>query len=215
MPPYLTADVSERLPRPESIALDRLVFFSDGVIAIAITLLALDLRLPDTHGISNRDLVVMLTQLAPRYVAFVISFVVIGAYWRAHHRMFRFIHRFDAGLLFRNIVFLFFVVQLPFLTSVLGTHGDLFAAIALYGAGMACMGLSSVWIWKYAAACHLVSGVTPSQAKYLVRRAMIVPIVFLISIPVGFARPQVAALSWFSIIPVQWLLLRGLRAHRV
>lgn len=207
--------MSEHLPRTESIALDRLVFFSDGVIAIAITLLALDLRIPETHGITNRDLAGMLGQLLPRYLAFVVSFVVIGAYWRAHHRMFRFIQRFDAPLLFRNMVFLFFVVQLPFLTAILGAHGDLFAAVALYAAGMACMGLSSAWIWRYAAGQHLTAGVTPLQANYIARRALVVPIVFLLSIPVAFARPQIAALSWFAIMPVQWILLRGLRAHRV
>lgn len=207
--------MSEHVPRAESIALDRLVFFSDGVIAIAITLLALDLRIPDTRGISNHDLVAMLGQLLPRYIAFAISFIVIGAYWRAHHRMFRFIHRFDSTLLSRNMVFLFFVVQLPFLTSVLGTHGDLFAAVALYAAGMACMGVSSMWIWRCATAHHLTAGVNPHQATYIARRALVVPIVFLLSIPVAFVRPQFAALSWFAIIPVQWMLLRSLRAHRV
>ena len=203
------------LPRADSIALDRLVFFSDGVIAIAITLLALDLRIPDTHGISNRALTAMLAELLPRYIAFAISFVVIGAYWRAHHRMFRFIHRFDSTLLVRNMVFLFFVVQLPFLTSLLGTHGDLSVAVALYGAGMACMGLSSVRIWKHAVADRLVSGVTPLQIRYVARRALVVPIVFLLSIPIAILRPQIAAFSWFAIIPVQWMLLRELREHRV
>lgn len=207
--------MTEHIPRTESLALDRLVFFSDGVIAIAITLLALDLRLPETHGITNRDLMAMLGQLLPRYIAFVVSFVVIGAYWRAHHRMFRFIHRFDTALLFRNMVFLFFVVQLPFLTAILGTHGDLFAAVALYAVGMACMGLSSAWIWRYAAGHHLTAGVTPLQAKYIARRALVVPIVFLLSIPVALVRPQIAALSWFAIIPVQSILLRGLRSHRI
>lgn len=207
------ADQVERLERSEGIALDRLVFFSDGVIAIAITLLALDLRLPESHGIANRELAAMLLAMLPRYIAFALSFVVIGAYWRAHHAMFRFIHRFDAALLVRNLIFLFFVVQLPFLTSVLGAHGDLFTAIALYGAGMACMGLSSVWIWSYAASHGMVAGVTPLQVRDFTWRALVVPIVFLLSIPIAFARPQAAALSWFAIIPVQWLLRRRERAH--
>lgn len=207
--------VDEHTQRSDSIALDRLIFFSDGVIAIAITLLALDLRLPDTPRITNHDLVVMLGQLLPRYLAFVVSFIVIGAYWRAHHRMFRFIHRFESALLVRNMVFLFFVVQLPFLTAILGMHGDLFAAVCLYAAGMASMGLSSAWIWRYAARHHLTAGVTALQAKYIARRALVVPVVFLLSIPVALVRPQIAAFSWFAIMPVQALMLRGLRAHRV
>jgi uncharacterized membrane protein len=207
--------VTEHAQRTEAIALDRLIFFSDGVIAIAITLLALDLRLPDTQRITNRDLVVMLGQLLPRYFAFVISFIVIGAYWRAHHRMFRFIQRFDTSLLVRNMVFLFFVVQLPFLTAILGTHGNLFGAVALYAVGMGGMGLSSAWIWSYASRHQLTAGLTPLQAKYIARRALVVPVVFLLSIPVALVWPQIAAVSWFAIMPVQSLMLRGLRGHRV
>src|SRR3954463_14717196 len=83
-------------PHPSnSLGLERLVFFSDAVIAIGITLLAIDLRLPHTPGLTNHGLLGLLRDMVPRFVAFVISFAVIGVYWAAHHRMFRFIAAFD------------------------------------------------------------------------------------------------------------------------
>jgi hypothetical protein len=117
-------------PGHGGLALERLVFFSDAVIAIAITILVIDLRLPDTSArVTDR-------QLQPRLVAFVISVVVIGAYREAHHRMFRYITAFDAPLLKRNFLFLFFVALLPFLTSLLGQHGDLATATRSVGDGL-------------------------------------------------------------------------------
>ena len=74
--------------------LDRLIFFSDGVFAIAITLLALDLRLPPSDTVTtSTELTRAILRTAPRFVSFFISFQVIGVFWLAHHRIFGAIHR--------------------------------------------------------------------------------------------------------------------------
>ena len=90
--------------------------FSDGVLAVAITLLALDLHVEATgHG----TLVHQLGQAWPSFVAYVVSFFVIGVIWVNHHAMFALIDQVDRVLLFENLVLLMFVVTLPFTTSTL------------------------------------------------------------------------------------------------
>jgi uncharacterized membrane protein len=188
-------------------ALERLVLFSDAVIAIAITLLVIDLRLPEAHDVTNRKLLEMLAELAPDFLAFVTSFAIIGLYWIAHHRMFRFIRAYDEGLLLRNLLFLFFVALLPFVSAVLGNYGHLTVAAALYAAAMAAIGLSSVRLMAYAYRKGLTTpDVTPAFARYLNWRGLLVPIMFLTTVPVAFLSPTVAELSWLLMIPAQRML---------
>jgi uncharacterized membrane protein len=195
------------------LSIERIVFFSDAVIAIAITLLAIDLKLPEGGEQTGQPLAPLLSALAPRYLAFVISFAVIAVYWIAHHRMFRFITAFNGVLLFLNMLFLFFVVQLPFLASVLGTHGNLSSATALYALGLAAMGFSSAALWMYAVRKGLARPDLPrGLATYMALRALIVSIIFLASIPIALFSPAVAQLSWIAIVPAQRILARRM-AH--
>jgi uncharacterized membrane protein len=195
-----------------ALALERVLFFSDAVIAIAITLLAIDLRLPETGGSTDRELLHQLRDLAPDFVAFFISFAVIGVYWVAHHRMFRYIDGFDYGLLLLNLLFLLFVALLPFLTALLGRHGHLSSATAIYATGLSAMGFCSSRLWVHAVRRRLVTpAVTPEFARYLKWRGLLVPIVFLASVPIAFISPGVAQLSWILLMPAQRLL--GRRMH--
>lgn len=112
----------------------RVEAFSDGVLAIAITLLVLDLKASDHRGHVAQDLVGQW----PSYVAYVASFLYIGVVWINHHALFRRIQAVDAGLLGRNLLLLLAASTLPFPTAELaatlrdGTHQDQVAAIALY-----------------------------------------------------------------------------------
>lgn len=192
-------------PRPHgSLALERLVFFTDAVMAIAITLLAIELRLPEGHVGSDHELMGALAALTPRFVAFVVSFAVIGMYWFAHHRMFGYIERFNGGLAALNLVFLFFVALLPFLTAVLGEHGNLPSATALYASGMAGMGFTSSGLWLYSVRRRLVSPDLPAATRrYLAWRGLTVPLMFASSIPLAFVSPHLAQLWWAAILPIQ------------
>jgi uncharacterized membrane protein len=193
-------------------ALERLVFFSDAVMAIAITLLALDLRLPPAEGLTNETFLQLLGDLAPQYIAFVISFIVIGSYWLAHHRAFRYIVRYDSGLLGLNMLFLFLVIQLPFLTSLLGQHGNLPVATALYALGLSLMGFTSTALWVYSVRNGLVSDeLTPELARFLTLRGLVVPAVFLASIPLSFISPIAVQIAWIAAALSQSVLTRRLR----
>jgi TMEM175 potassium channel family protein len=152
------------------LAFDRLVFFSDAVFAIAITLLALELRLPEGIVAGDDALWRAILGLWPRYLSFLVSFLVIGLFWIGHHRMFRLINRFDDALLWINLLFLMCIVVIPYPTSVLGEHPGTRPAVILYAGILATTGLLQTGIWLYAttrpaARRHDVAGCAVSAAR--------------------------------------------------
>ena len=104
------------------LAFERLVFFSDAVFAIVITLLILPLaaevELPETTG----GVAHQVGELWPRILTFIVSFLVVGQFWIAHHRMFDRLQRYDTGLLWLNLLSLLTVSFMPFPTAVLGAN---------------------------------------------------------------------------------------------
>ncbi|MGH3322060.1 MAG: TMEM175 family protein [Streptosporangiaceae bacterium] len=188
-------------------SLDRLVFFSDAVFAIAITLLVLPLA--DTE-LSDHQIGAQLLAQWPKMFSFVLSFVVIGTFWVSHHRMFRFIIRLDRRLLMINMLFLLFVAFLPFPTSVLGQHEDHTAAVVLYAVAISLTGLTAGALWRYA--CHdrrLVSSrLEPGFIRALKLRSLVVPIAFLPSIPVAFVDPTIAMYVWIAAYPANVIIGR-------
>lgn len=105
----------------ESGAADRLIFFSDAVVAIAITLLALELPVPD--GVTVHEFWSSVRSNADSYLAFLISFVVIAAVWSGHHHTFRYADRSDPRLRTLNMIWLLMIVLLPFATKLLTSEG--------------------------------------------------------------------------------------------
>jgi uncharacterized membrane protein len=119
--------------RPEAgRELDRIVFFSDAVFAIAITILVLDIRVPD--GLSPAELPAEVLGLWPKYLSYVVSFLVLAIYWQAHHRVFRPIRGYDGTLVWLNFLFLMAVAFLPFPTSLLGEYGREQVSVVIYAA---------------------------------------------------------------------------------
>jgi uncharacterized membrane protein len=100
--------------------LERLILFSDAVFAIAITLLVIEIKIPDKHemqlqeGISDKAILRALGLLIPKFIGFFVSFMLIGLYWTVHHRLFGFVTAYDRKLLLLNLVFLFFIALMPF-----------------------------------------------------------------------------------------------------
>lgn len=190
---------------------ERLTFFSDAVIAIAITLLAVDIGLPE--HLTAATIGEALGDLLPSLTAFAISFAVIGIYWVAHHRMFRYVTAWDGRLLVLNLVFLFFIAIQPFTTSVLGEHGDLALATIVYALGMMGTGLSPTAMWLHAVRSGLVEDrLSPRQKRFLTIRALMAPIVFAASIPVALFSPTAAEVTWAAVLPLPWLLSHWLDA---
>jgi uncharacterized membrane protein len=126
----------------------RLETFSDGVFAIAATLLILDVRLPPTGGVTHGFL-----HIWPAYAAYALAFVTIGIMWINHHTVFRCIDRVDRTFLTINVFFLMLIAFVPFPTRVLAEHlqHDAKAAAFAYGLTMVLMAILYNLLWFYAA----------------------------------------------------------------
>lgn len=185
----------------DSRGLERLLFFSDAVFAIAITLLALELRLPSLGGsLTNDQLLQALLAIWPKYFSYALSFFVIGAFWMGHHRKFRFILRYDTNLILLNIFLLMWVAFIPFPTAIIGETENR-TAVIFYALVMAVAGLLNAALWVYASRNNrlIESGFTPQQKRRETIRALIVPGVFLLSIGLAFIQPVIAIYSWLLI----------------
>ena len=142
---------------------DRLEFFSDAVIAIAATLLTVELRPPHIDATSGTSLVAALSREWPSFFAVALSFLFIGIAWAAHHDMFNYIQRTNHVLLIINLFFLIGIALQPFSTALLAAHIDKptakTAALIYYGVLLE-MSIAYNAIWWYAASSHLVSADT-------------------------------------------------------
>ena len=192
--------------------LDRLVFFSDAVFAIAMTLLVIELHVPDLVGAVTSDVMLQaLADLAPRLFAYALSFAVIGSYWLSHWRRYAFIRCADERLALLNLLLLGVVALIPFPTALIGEYGDLGVVAAFYAIVLAIGGLAGTATWLYAArAGLLVEGVTATEVRTGEWRGLSVPIVMLGSlILIPLFGPGPAELSWLLIIPLHWLIARA------
>src|ERR671917_1383651 len=129
-------------------AVERTIHFSDAVVAIAITLLTLELRLPE--GLALGEVSGYLLDTLSGLFAFLVSFWVIASSWISHHRIFNRIGAHDSALLTINFVFLMWVVLLPFSTSMVMEYGDSRLIWDVYVSHLLLIGLSLSWLWRYA-----------------------------------------------------------------
>lgn len=201
----VTAAQAPAVPAKEDqLGLERLIFFSDAVFAIAITLLALEIRLPIQPGdLPDSQLLQLLTDIWHKYLSFAISFLVIGAFWMSHHRKFRFIKRYDTNLIILNLFLLMGIAFIPFPTSVLSENTGVTATV-FYALTIVVVGLLSSSIWIYASFHNRLidPGFTYRQKRHEALRALTVPTVFLLSIGLAFVNPDLAKFSWLLIAVV-------------
>jgi uncharacterized membrane protein len=189
---------------------DRVLFFSDAVFAIAITLLVVDIRVPEVVLNAGNQLY----ESRDKILSFVISFLVIGLFWMGHHRLFRYITALDRPVIFLNLLFLGAIAFLPYPTALLfagNTHEP--AAPVFYAACVAVAGVVELAIWLYATHSKaLVPASVPlAVRRYELAQLLPTPVVFLLSIPVAFIAPGVAPFTWILLVPIGRILPRLMR----
>jgi uncharacterized membrane protein len=191
--------------RDQSREVARIAAFSDGVFAIAITLLALQLEIPASGGV---DVWAEVSALAPNFIAFAISFAVVGAYWVAHHRLFAVIERYDGRLLWLNLLSLFFIVLTPFTASLIGEHGDAPVSVVVYALSIAAAGFANTGMAVYALGGRRLcsAGLSEVRIKYHIWRGLTIALVFLFSLALLPLGAGVTELSWLSLIVVHRLV---------
>jgi uncharacterized membrane protein len=192
------------------LAIERLVFFSDAVFAIAITILVLDVRLPaDAGEASSRELLLSLAGLWPKYLAFFISFWVIGLFWISHHRKFLYLERLDYQLVTLNLLTLMMIAFIPFPTAVMSENVS-FTASAFYALTMIFASLSGLVLWRHAVHNHRL--VDPNLSRRQIWRETSTPlasiVIFMLSIGVAALDASLARLCWVLVFPVHFYLRR-------
>ena len=196
-----------KLPRHEDDeaaeeGIGRILALSDGVFAIATTLLILEIAVPATT--SDAGLPKALLGLWPRYLAYVISFVVIARFWVAHRLAFRLIARDDAVLVYLNLLLLMFVAFLPFPTAVLGQHAGSPAAAILYASSVILTSLASAAYWWYASGRGnlLRPDAGRAQVRALRARSLSSPVFFALTLPIAVFAPYAAEIVWLFVFPL-------------
>lgn len=190
--------------------LGRLLALADGVFAIALTLLVIEIALPE--GTSDSRLGAALVALGPRYFAYVLSFAVIARFWIAHHHVFRYIRGYDDTLIWLNFLLLMLVAFLPFPTSVLGEHGNTPTGAIFYGAALICTSAASgAPLWYASGRGRLLR---PGLDRRLVRQSRIgslaSTVYFTATLPVALVAPYVAMGLWLLWFPVVRVLVTRL-----
>jgi uncharacterized membrane protein len=186
----------------------RLEAFSDGVFAIAITLLIIEVGVNEEGG----TLAQRLAEQWPSYVAFVVSFAMIGILWLNHHHMFRSIRVADHGLFVLNLVLLLVVSFIPFPTKIVGeelhgTFADRRTAALFYGATFVALSIAfnALWLWA-AHGRHLIEPGTPQASiDAHTRRTLLSIPTFMVATLISFWSPEVA-LVLYGIIAFSYLL---------
>jgi uncharacterized membrane protein len=178
----------------------RLVALSDGLFATVLTLLVLDLRIPDALNAYGGSMTDFSKWVGPHLFSYLLTFLVAGTYWLAHHRNFDHIVRYDRGLLGYNLLFLLFIGLLPFSTATLGLLGFNSSASAtyaaniwaIYAANIILAGITLNLTWNYAVSHRLVTAeTTERQSRNITIHQIVTPAVFLISIVAQYIFPRV------------------------
>ncbi|MEV7025367.1 TMEM175 family protein [Kitasatospora sp. NPDC093558] len=198
----------------EPVGPERLIYFSDAVIAIAITLLALELPVPHGEAHGNDGVLHFLREHLTEYVAFLISFSAVAMHWLLHQRLFRYAKGLTGGAIHWNLAWLLMIVTMPFTTKLLTSEADAFQIqFTAYAAGQALAGL---FLWRAFSALRsggLLKDHTPPSviANTLSWNAAVV-VTFAASIPVALVT-HAASLCW-GLVPAVRFALRSVRGRR-
>ena len=177
---------------------DRLLAFSDGVVAIIITIMVLELKVP--HGASFEDL----AGLLPVFLSYVLSFVYVAIYWNNHHHLLYTVNRVDGLILWANTHLLFWLSLVPFATAWMGENHFAQLPTAVYGVALLMPAIAYYLLQK---AILRREGQDSTLAKALGRdiKGKISPFLYLTAIALSFVDPLIAGIIYVS-VAVMWLI---------
>lgn len=189
-----------RLPR------DRVVFFSDAVFAIAMTLLAIEIRVPTHAAVAAQGMAGALVSMLPLFLGYAISFLVTGLFWMGHLRIWERARHVDSGLLWLNILQLMFVALLPFSTGLYVEYVGDGLAFAFYCANLAAIALGGFAVFRGVSRReNLREALGAPAVRWMGTRILIAAAVFLSLIPLSLVSPAAARWGFFSVFVLQRL----------
>jgi len=180
----------------------------DGIFAIALTLLVLNLSIPQlTNSMSNIAVEGYLMGLIPDLFTYALSFVILAIFWRINHQQFYRIKRANSVLLWITVIWLLFVALVPFSTSLMGGYGETQAANIFFDINLLLIGVFSGLIWYYSTKKGFIDKkLTGEKILEINKLNLLLPIVALIAIGVSFITPSWSTLTYASIPVVKWLI---------
>ena len=187
----------------------RVEIFSDGVMAIIITIMVLELQLPELHKTMNiNDLMHHITELLPHVAAYVFSFIMIGILWTNHHNLFHLLQQTDNFLLGQNLFLLFWMSLIPFITMLIGANPFLPASVALYGFIMLMISLTLTFMRAYTIKEGLVHTADEREGDKKIEKVIVKSkthsyigtLAYLLSVPLAFVSVYLAYTCF--IIPI-------------
>jgi uncharacterized membrane protein len=182
----------------------RTLALSDGLFAIAMTLLVVGIALPTLdHAGSTSEMLDALDDLSGSFVSFFISFAVIGRYWAAHQEQFSMLGRMDRSFVGLNLVYLAFIALLPFPTDLLGNYFENPISIVVYATNVGIISGMEVVLYRKAYRDDLLTHSMPEEVyRWGVVGASSPLLLFIASIPVAFLSTTIAAAVWFLSVPL-------------
>lgn len=180
--------------------LDRISFFSDGVFAIAITLLVIEFKVPVIEHATDGLLWDSLAHMGWKLLGFVISFFIVGYYWSVHHRIFGYVNDYTSRLIWLNLLFLFSVVLLPFSSGLLGEYSselELHIPYGIYVLNIVLTAIMNVVLWLYISNPSkklLTHEISPERIRLGLYFTFVVPSMFLLSFLMSLKFPIVGRL---------------------
>ncbi len=193
--------------------LERMILFSDAVFAIAITLLVIEIKVPEIEKaeLTEGKLLQALAHLIPKFFGFIISFMFIGIYWTVHHRLFGYVINYTPKLLMLNLFFLFAVALMPFSTAFYSEYvmKHVITPVIFYTANIILLGLFNLLMWRHVGnpKNNLSEGLSQIDAKYFSFRAVVVPVMFTIFAFIYLINPFISSMLPIF-IPVIMKLLK-------
>jgi uncharacterized membrane protein len=186
---------------------NRIEAFSDGVIAIVITLLVLELRVPHLESADGAMLSMAVVALAPKFLSFVMSFIFVAVFWVAHHQLYHPLERSTTALLWLNNLFLLCISFIPFPTAMLGEYPDNTFAIIFFGVTMFVASLSfSLMRWYATLKASLTRpSIDLHTRRWAMRRSLIGPSLYLVGIAMA-AFSGTLAIGIYLVIPLLYLI---------
>jgi uncharacterized membrane protein len=188
--------------------IDRILGLSDGVFAFVVTLLVLDLVVPSLPvDATSSDLWEALSGEWIRFLDYGISFLIAGAWWNAHHRIFGYIQKGNGTLQWLNLFFLLWITLLPFFTRLFSEYSTIQLGYVLYALDQAAAGFTISLIWWYASRNHRL--IDKNLSDEIIRLRLLMSVLaclwFILSIGVTFISLQPTYFVWLSVF-----LLRGI-----
>ncbi len=180
----------------------------DGISSIAMTLLVMNIQVPDSAAaMNNAELITLLASMTPRFFVFILSFLLLASLWRIHHRQYQWIDNLDGSLLWINIFWQLFIALLPFSASLIGQYGNHTASAFVFHGNLLAIGLCSWLSWYYAVKNRLTSPATSAQEiRNNLYSVLILPTVALIALIAGFWIPGSSSQIYLLIIPFRLML---------